>query len=177
MQETAALRYSHALFETGRDQNKLDAFLEQMRDIAATFKAHEELKEFFNHPNVKEEEKHKVLNEVFKGVDVELIKLIELLNGHRRIGEIGIVYEGLRKLVYDFKGIQIATAVTAVPMAADEIEELRTKLSQKHKTQFEIENLVQPEVLGGVYLRIGDEVIDGSVRGQLERMRKELFNT
>lgn len=177
MQETAALRYSHALFEQGKELNKLDSFLSQMKDVTATFKAHEELVEFFNHPNVKEDEKSKVLKEVFKDTDVELIKLIELLNDHGRIHEIGIVYEGLRKAIYEYKGIKIAIAITAVPMLKEEIEELRSKLSQKQGTEFEIENLVRQEVLGGVYLKIGDEVIDGSVRGQLERMRKELFNT
>jgi F-type H+-transporting ATPase subunit delta len=177
MQETAALRYSHALFETSRDKNLMDSFLEQMKDIAAAFKAHEELIEFFNHPNIKDEEKSKVLKDIFKDVDDAIIKLIQLLIGHGRIHEIGIVYEGFKKAVYEFKGVRIASAVTAVPMDTEELEALRLKLSQKYATKFEVENMVDPEVLGGVYLKIEDEVIDGSVRGQLERMRKELFNT
>ena len=177
MQETAALRYSHALFESGREINKLDEFLSQMKGIAAAFKAHKELIEFLNHPNVKADEKKKVLEEVFKGTETEILKLLMLLVEHGRIGEIGIVYEDLRKAVYDSKGIIMANAITAVPMNNEEIEALRDSLSLKHGKKFEIENIIDVDVLGGVYLKIGDEVIDGSVRGQLERMKKELFNT
>jgi F-type H+-transporting ATPase subunit delta len=176
MQETAALRYSHALFESGKDLGKIDEFLTQMKDVALTFKAHDELFGFFNHPNVKNEEKQNVLNEIFKNMDKEVLNLIMLLIGHGRIHEIGIVYEDLRDTVYAHRGIKIANAITAVPMETEEIELLREKLSLKYESKFEIENAVDSEVLGGVYLKIGDEVIDGSVRGQLERMRKELFN-
>jgi len=176
MQETAALRYSHALFESGKDQGRIDEFLTQMKDIAITFKSHDELYGFFNHPNVKNEEKQKVLNEIFKSMDKEVLNLIMLLIGHGRIHEIGIIYEDLRNTVYEHRGIKIAIAITAVPMEAEEIELLRKKLSQKYESEFEIENIIDSEVLGGVYLKIGDIVIDGSVRGQLERMRKELFN-
>jgi F-type H+-transporting ATPase subunit delta len=110
-------------------------------------------------------------------MDREVINLIMLLIDHGRIHEIGIVYEGLRNTVYDHKGIKIANAYTAIPMDGSEIEALREKLSQKYNSKFEVDNIVDEAVLGGVYLKIGDEVIDGSVRGQLERMRKELFNT
>jgi F-type H+-transporting ATPase subunit delta len=100
-----------------------------------------------------------------------------LLVEHGRINEVGIVYEDLRNAVYNYKGIVMANAITAVPMHTDEIEALRESLSLKHGKKFEIENIIDQDVLGGVYLKIGDEVIDGSVRGQLERMKKELFNT
>jgi F-type H+-transporting ATPase subunit delta len=177
MQETAALRYSHALFESGKEINRLDVFLSQMKDIVAVFNEHKELIEFLNHPNVKANEKKKVLDEIFKGSDTEILKLLMLLVEHGRINEIGMVYKDLRNAVYDYKGIVMANAITAVPMNTDEIEALRQKLSLKHGKKFEIENVIDQEVLGGVYLKIGDEVIDGSVRGQLERMKKELFNT
>lgn len=176
MQETAALRYSHALFESGKEVNKIDSFLSEMKDVAKTFEDHKELVEFFNHPNVKNEEKRNVLNEIFGGMEKEVLSLIMLLIDHGRIHEIGIVYKDLRETVYEHKGIKIASAITAVPMEPDELELLREKLSQKYDSKFEVENSVDSEVLGGVYLKIGDEVIDGSVRGQLERMKKELFN-
>jgi F-type H+-transporting ATPase subunit delta len=147
-----------------------------MKDIAKTFKDHNELYEFFNHPNIKNEEKQNVLKEIFKDLDKEVLNLILLLIDHGRIHEVGIVYEDLRSTVYEHKGIKIANAITAVPMESEEIKMLTEKLSQKYESKFEVENIVDSEVLGGVYLKIGDEVIDGSVRGQLERMRKELFN-
>lgn len=177
MQETAASRYSHALFESGMETGKLDTFLGQMKDIAAVFSEHKELTEFLNHPNVKADEKQKVMDEVFKGYEAEILKLLMLLVEHGRTNEIGVVYEDLRNSVFDHKGIKMANAITAVPMHTDEIEALRDKLSAKYGKKFEIENTIEPEMLGGVYLKIGDEVVDGSVRGQLERMRKELFNT
>ena len=175
MQETAALRYSHALFESGKELNKIDAFLQEMKDVAKIFRSHNELFELFNHPNIRNEEKKNVIDVVFKSMDKEVINLIMLLIEHKRIQEIDIVYEDFKKAVYEHKGIKIAYAITAIPMDPDEIDNLREKLSQKYASKFEVENILEPEVLGGVYLKIGDEVIDGCVRGQLERMRKELF--
>lgn len=175
MQETAALRYSHALFESGKELDKIDVFLQEMQDAAKIFKSHNELFELFNHPNIRNEEKKNVIDVVFKSMNKEVINLIMLLIEHKRINEIGIVYEDFKKAVYEYKGIKIANAITAIPMNPDEIDMLRKKLSVKYASKFEVENIIEPEVLGGVYLKIGDEVIDGSVRGQLERMRKELF--
>jgi F-type H+-transporting ATPase subunit delta len=176
MSETAARRYSVALFETGKEQNKIDSFLEQIKDIAMTLSDYKELMELLTHPNIDTKEKKNVFQEIFKDkADEEVTKLIILLIDHGRIKEIKLIYEEYRSLVYKFKGIKTAYVTTAVKMTDEEIDILREKLSKKYNSKIEIENFIDTSIIGGVYLKVEDEVIDGTVKGNLEQMRKEIM--
>jgi F-type H+-transporting ATPase subunit delta len=176
MSDNAARRYSVALFETGKEQSKTDSFLEQIKYIAMTLSEYKELMEILTHPNIETKEKKSVIQEIFKDkAEEEIIKLILLLIDHGRIKEIKLVYEEYKSLVYRFKGIKIAHVTTAVSMTGEEISALKDKLSKKYNSKIEIENFIDTSVIGGVYLKVEDEVVDGTVKGSLEQMRKEIM--
>jgi F-type H+-transporting ATPase subunit delta len=176
MSENAARRYSVALFEAGKEENKIESFFEQIKDIAMALSDYKELMEILTHPNIDTKEKKNVLLEIFKGrADEEVIKLVYLLIDHDRIKEIKLVYEDYKELVYEYKGIKTAYVTTAVKMTDEEIESLKNKLSTKYNSKIEVENTIDESVIGGVYLKVGDEVIDGTVKGNLDKMRREIM--
>jgi F-type H+-transporting ATPase subunit delta len=71
--------------------------------------------------------------------------------------------------------MKIAYATTAVKMTNEEIKTIGQKLSDKYNKEIEVQNIIDPEVIGGVYLRLGDRVIDGTIRGKLKDMKKMLL--
>jgi F-type H+-transporting ATPase subunit delta len=176
MENISAARYGKALFEAGVESNELDVFLEQLKDVSSIITGNKELMEIFSHPEIRYEEKKKIISNIFDNrVQTEIVKLLWLLVEHEKINEIKSVYNEFKKLAYDYKGMKIAYVKTAVPMTEEEVEILGQKLSAKYNKQIEIEQEVDPSVIGGVFLKVEDEVTDGTVRGRLEAMSKELF--
>ncbi|MEF9935519.1 MAG: F0F1 ATP synthase subunit delta [Clostridium sp.] len=176
MQEIAAKRYAHALFEAGVDSDKLDIFLDQLGLVSVVYKENKDLSVFLDHPTISIEEKISVIKNIFKGnCDEEVLKLIVLLMQHGRINEVSLVYAGYKKLYQEHKGIKVAYATTAIAMTEDEIKSLESKLSAKYNLKVIVENLVDESIIGGVYLKIDDEVIDGTIKGSLEKIQKEVM--
>ncbi|TDT62391.1 F0F1 ATP synthase subunit delta [Fonticella tunisiensis] len=175
--EVASRRYGHALFDVAKANDKIDLFLDELRNVSNILINNDELKLFLEHPSITNDEKKRVLQNIFKGkVDDEIIKLMFLLIDHDRINEIRTVYYDYKYLVYKEKGIKIAYVTTAVKMNDEEMSLLKTRLREKYSCDIEVQNIVDPEVIGGVFLKIGDRIIDGTIRGNLENMRKSLLD-
>lgn len=176
MQEIAAKRYATALFEAGIDQKNIDLLLEQLETVSDLYKQNKDLSMFLNHPTISIEEKTSVIENIFKGnVDEEIVKLIILLIKHGRANETTLVYTNFKKLVDEYKGIKTAYATTAIKMSESEVKELEAKLSAKYNLKVIVENMVDESIIGGVYLKIDDEVIDGTIKGNLEKIQKEVM--
>lgn len=176
MQEIAAKRYANALFEAGVDENKLDLFLEQLEIVSNSYKNSEDLGMFLNHPTITIEEKKSVIENIFKGnIDEDIMKLVFLLIENGRVNEVTLVFGNFKKLVEEHKGIKIVYATTAIKMTDEEISDLEEKLSAKYNLKVILENSIDESVIGGVYLKIDDEVIDGTIKGNLEKIQKEVM--
>lgn len=174
--EAATRRYGHALFEIARSENKVDIFLQELGEVSNILNNSAELKEFLRHPNIPFGDKKKVIKQVFKDkIDPEITRLVSILLEHDRVEQIRTVYYDYKYLVYKERGMKIAYATTAVKMTNEEIETIRKKLSYKYNKEIEVQNIVDPDVIGGVYLRLGDRVIDGTIRGKLKDMKKMLL--
>jgi F-type H+-transporting ATPase subunit delta len=176
MSENIAKRYSVALFEAGKEHNKIDSFFEQIKDVAMILSDYKELVGLLTHPNIEIKDKKNVVQEIFQDkVDETIIKLIYLLIDHGRVKEIKLIYEEYKELVYELKGITAVYVTTAVKMTDEELESLKVKLSKRYSSIIEIENTIDETVIGGVYLKVGDEVVDGTVKGSLDKMRREIL--
>lgn len=174
--EVASRRYGHALFDIAKAEGKIDIFLNELGEVSQILINNEDLSLFLEHPNITGEEKKKVINNVFKDkIDDEIIKLIFLLIDHDRAEEIRVVYYDYKYLVYKERGMKIAYVTTAVEMTDEEMESLRKKLCERYESEVEVQNIVKKDVIGGVYLKVGDNVIDGTVKGRLESMKKSLL--
>lgn len=176
MELVSAARYGKALFESGLDNGKLEIFLDQLRDVSNIITDNEKLLVIFSHPAIRSEEKKKIISDIFENkVEEEIIKLLGLLIEHHRMNEIKAIYNEYKKIVYDYRGIKVAFVKTAVPMTKEETEMLKEKLAEKYNSKIEIENEIDNSIIGGVFLKVDDEATDGTVKGRLESMRKELF--
>lgn len=174
--EAATRRYGYALFEIAKSEGKVDIFLQELGEVSNILGSSVELKEFLRHPSITNGDKKKVIKQIFKDkVDIEITRLVTTLLEHDRVEQIRRVYYDYKYLVYKERGMKIAYVTTAVKMTEKEVEGIKKKLSNKYKKGIEVQNIVDPEVIGGVYLKLGDKVIDGTIRGKLQDMKKTLL--
>ncbi len=105
----------------------------------------------------------------------ELRNLVSSLLANNDLGILDQIYGALGRVVaHDASGPQLAQVTSAVALSAPEQERMRTRLAQQFGSNLEFEFLVDPEVLGGVIVRVGDKLIDDSVRGRIEALRNSL---
>ncbi len=105
-----------------------------------------------------------------------MLNLIQLMLRRGRIEDLPHVAAEFRRLDNAQKGITIATATSAAPLSGDELKALTQRLEAFTGGQVELDVHVDPSLLGGLVVQVGDRLIDGSVRGRLERLRNQLVS-
>jgi F-type H+-transporting ATPase subunit delta len=176
MDHNGGKRYSTALFEVAKTHNKIEQFLDELQEVSSILKENARLAKILNHPVVQIKDKRYIVNTAFHGrIDNEIINLMMVLIEHGKINELTNIIFHYRDIVYNYKGIKVATATTAVKMTSEEIDMLKKRLENQYGCKIIVENPVDPEIIGGVYLKVGDEAIDGTIRGNFEKMEKELL--
>jgi F-type H+-transporting ATPase subunit delta len=105
-----------------------------------------------------------------------VLNLVQLLLRRGRIDQLPNVAAAFRRLDDARRGITVATATSATALGPDEVRALTARLEQMTGGPVELEIAVDPSVLGGLIVRVGDRLIDGSVRGRLERLRDQLVS-
>ena len=109
-------------------------------------------------------------------VSPQVLNLIALLIRRGRIEELPRLAAEFRRLDNARQGITLATATSALPLDPDEIQALTEQLERLTGGRVELDVQVDPSLLGGLVVRVGDRLIDGSVRGRLERLRNQLVS-
>lgn len=175
MAKLVSKTYSEALFEVALEENKVDMFLDEMNFVNETFKMHPEFFELFKTPLVKGDEKKKIIEEVFGDkISNEMNNFLKIIIDKRRghfIDQIKWEYE---KAVNKHKGIVRATAITAVPLSDKDKTILQNKLSTITGKTVKLSNEIDKTVIGGILIKIGDKVIDGTIKSRLEEMKESL---
>ncbi len=171
---TVARRYAEAAFEIALRDDTVDVWLDQLTRLGQATTDGSVVRTLEN-PNVPIESRHKALMAVLgdKGLP-KVGNLLGLVLRRRRVDSLGEIAREFRRLYNRRAGIVEATATSALPLADAEVDALRARLEQRTQGKVELEMKVDPQLLGGVQVRIGDLLIDGSVRGRLERLRGQL---
>jgi F-type H+-transporting ATPase subunit delta len=174
--ETAARRYAEAAFEVALRDDTVDAWRAEL-DEAARIAADERVGRMLANPALPLESRLELAAATI-GVVVSkpVLNLIGLMIRRGRIHELPRLAAEFRRLDNARQGITIATAISAAPLSSDEVAALTERMEQFTGGRVELELQVDPNLLGGVVVRVGDRLIDGSVRGRLERLRNQLVS-
>lgn len=175
MAELVAKRYASALFEVGNEENKLDIFVDELKNIVLIF---DENKEFFNilkSPLISKKEKKELVETVYKDkISSEILNFLRILADKDRISVIKEIMKQYKDLLNEKNNVLYAVAVTAIPLKDEQMEALKDKLSKATGKTMEITNEIDENILGGILIRMGYEEIDGTVKTRLEKLKKEL---
>lgn len=176
MAKLVSKTYGDALFEVAVEEGTLDTMLEE---VEAVFKVLKNAKEYVNllaHPRIPVEEKRAMVEEVFKGkVCDELTGFIITIVEKGRFTEIEGILSYFISRVWDEKKIGVAYVTSAAALSKEQKEAVEAKLLETSPyLQFRMKYAVNPALIGGMVIQIGDRVVDGSVKTKLENMAKEL---
>ena len=170
--------YGDALFELAVESGKVDAFLEEANGVIEVVDSNPEFSQMMNHPKIDKEEKLQIIETVFKGrVSDEMVGLLKMLEekGHSKNIKDVLIYYIDR--VYDYKNIGMAVVTTAFELSDAQKNDVEKRLLETTAyVSFNVEYKVDPDIIGGMVIRIKDRVVDSSIRTKINNLSRELSN-
>jgi ATP synthase F1 delta subunit len=173
MEEIAQV-YARSLFEVAREQDKIDLVREQIGQFADALAESRELEVFFFSPYFSTEEKKDGLDRALDGADETVRNFLALLIENHRMPALMRVrreYDGLWQEVNQLLPVQITSAVELDDSVHARIGE---EIGRQTGRTIQLSSTVDPDVLGGIVVRVGNSILDASVRTRLERLRKQV---
>lgn len=169
--------YGEALFELAVEEKKLDAIEEEVKAVLAAMAENEDLLRLLNHPKIAKEEKIKVVEDIFKGrISDELVGFLVIIVDKGRYNEINAIFDYFLNKVKEYKNIGVAFVTSAVELSEEQKQQVEQRLLQTTKYErFEMNYKCDSSLIGGMVIRIGDRVVDSSIRTQIAMMSKELM--
>jgi len=171
---TTAKRYAKALLEVAKEQGAIAQVKEDFAALVEAVRGNETLQMLLNHPQVELQDKKHLLTGAMQQANPLLVNFLHLMVDKGREGSLFAIYDLFAKLVDEYEGIVEATITSSTPLDAETIKQITDKFSQKLGKNVRAITQVDPTLLGGVVVRIGDRLYDGSVKGKLNRLSKSL---
>ena len=170
----AAIRYAKAILELSQEQNSSDETYSNMQLIETTITESNELQTVLNSSIIKSDVKKSALLAIFDGkLNTISTGLINILVTNKRIAELDDVASQYIVLYDAMKGKQIAKVTTAIPLTADLKKAVLSKVKELTGKEAILENIVNPEILGGFILRVGDIQYDASISNKLNVIKRQ----
>jgi F-type H+-transporting ATPase subunit delta len=170
MATTAARRYAKGLLGIALESGQSDLLLSELDGLGKTLTGSAELRQFVASPVVKNDMKRKVLGEVFPMASAMVRSLFDLLTTRGRLSLLGPIAAAFKDLHNAHHGIVDAVITSAYELGAVDLESLRQALQNRTGKTVRVRTAIDATLLGGVTVRIGDTVYDGSVRHSLEKL-------
>lgn len=169
--------YGEALFELSVEENKSDIFLEEIAQLRQILKENEDFYQLMTHPKIMKEEKLEVIGNVLDGrVQPELVGFFKLIIQKDRYREIDEILQYFLDRIKEFKGIGVAYVKTPIPLDFNQQKAVEDRLLATTGYQkMEMHYDVEPALIGGMVIRIGDRVVDSSVQSKLNELEKQLM--
>ena len=172
----AAIRYAKAILETAVSSGKANKVNEDMKSIIATVNSSADLKDFLASPIITSEVKMNVLSEVFGSVQADTKSLFRLLQENKRFEILEAIATQFNAQFDEMNGVEVAKVTTAFPITADLEAKILAKATAISTKKITIQNTVDPSIIGGFILRIGDKQYNASVSNRLQELKREFSN-
>jgi len=170
-----AKKYSQALFELGKEENRLLELREQLADNVSTIEEYTDLEKLLFHPGVTPVDKKKILQDIFScSISEEIMNFMKLLIDKRREKYIRVIYNNFVELINKENEILEVEVISAVEISAELKDKLEQKLVNLSGYKIILKERVAPDIIGGLILKIGDRIIDGSIKHDLELLRDRI---
>jgi F-type H+-transporting ATPase subunit delta len=171
MEEIATV-YARSLFEVAVDQDKLDLVREELGAFADALAETRELQVFFFSPYFSTQEKKDGLERAVTGADAAVMNFLELLIEKHRMPAIFRIRARLDALREEENKLLPVQITSAVELDEGTIKELGDRISEQTGRKVELSSSIQPDILGGIVVRVGNSVLDASIRNRLDQLRR-----
>lgn len=172
----AAIRYAKAMLDSAQGKGAAADVNNDMQTIASTMVESAELRAFVQSPTTTSEAKESALQEVFDAANPLTKDLFKLLAENKRFAILSNVAVEYSRLYDELNGIEVAQVTTAVPMTAELEGKVLSQILTISNKKVIIKNIVDPSLIGGFIIRIGDKQYNASVAGRLQSLKQEFAN-
>ena len=173
MEEIAEV-YSRALFDVAKEHDILDDVHDQLGQFADELDKNRDLQLFFFSPYFSSQEKKDGIGKLISGADEHFVRFLELLAERHRMPAIFRIRREFDQLYAEERKLLPVTVTSAIELDKDTVKEIGRKIEENTGRKVELTTKVDPDVLGGLVMRVGNVVMDGSIRARLERLRKQV---
>ena len=173
MEEIAQV-YARSLFEVAKEHEELDEVHDQLGEFADALDESRELQMFFFSPYFSSEEKKEGIDKVVDGANERFLNFLKLIAERHRVPAIFRIrreYDGLWRQENRLLEVRVTSAM---PLDDETVKSIGQRIEEQTGQRIDLDANVDPDVIGGLVLRVGNMVMDASVRGRLERLRKEV---
>jgi F-type H+-transporting ATPase subunit delta len=172
--EEIAEVYSRALFEVAKEHDKLDEVREQFDEFAEAVSDQRDLQVFFFSPYFSIEEKKQGLDKAVEGADETVLNTLHLLIDKHRMPALFRIRQQLDKLWEEENRLLPVEVTSAIELDDGTVKRVRDAVAEQTDRRIELKAHVDPEILGGIVLRVGNSILDASIRSRLEQLRRQV---
>lgn len=172
----AAIRYAKAILDMAHSSGVAADVNNDMAHIAENIANNAELAAFIDSPTTSVEVKEKAMLEIFDAAGNMTKGLFRLLKENKRFEILGTIASEYNKQYETMNGVEVATVTTAIPMDKELESRVMSKILEFSNKKIAIENIVDPAIIGGFILRIGDQQYNASVANRLQTLKREFSN-
>jgi ATP synthase F1 delta subunit len=173
MEEIAAV-YARSLFEVAKEQDKLDAVRDQLGAFADALSETRDLQVFFFSPYFSTAEKEDGLDRVVSDADPVILNFLKLLIEKHRMPVLFRIRANYDALWEDENKLLPVQITSAVELDKEIVSQLGDRIAEQTDRKVDISSDVDPDILGGIVVRVGNSVLDASVRNRLEQLRRQV---
>ena len=173
MEEIAQV-YARSLFEVAKENDELDEVQEQLGQFADALDESRELQLFFFSPYFSSQEKKEAVDKVVDGGNEHFTNFLELIAERHRMPAVFRIRREFDSLWRQENKLLEVRITSAVELDDDLVKSIGSRIEEQTGQRIDLDANVDPDVIGGLVLRVGNMVMDASVRGRLERLRKEV---
>lgn len=173
--DPVASRYAQAAFDTAKAEGAVDAVLEELTFLGKIFQDQPEFRQFLWNPDVDPDQKLVLLDRLYGGAWSSLVKgLVQMAIGFGRAEYLPDIIRAFRTAVDRDRGQLRVTVRCVHPLSEEVLKRLRTDLERREQKIVELRTETVPELIGGIQILLDHRVIDGSVKGQIAELKRQL---
>lgn len=174
--QVVANRYADALFQLAKEKNQLEAVTSDLQLVKEVAESTPQLMRYLSHPKVTNKEKQEFIRKSFGQALTEIsLQALFLLIDRKRVDNLIPMIHTFQSLAYEARGMAEAVVYSAKALTEEEQKQVEDTFAKKaNKSKLVIRNIVNSDLIGGIKIRIGDYIYDGSIKAQLDRLKREL---
>jgi ATP synthase F1 delta subunit len=173
MEEITAV-YANALFEVAKERDLLDTIREQLREFAKALEENRELSFFFFSPYFSSEEKKEGLHAAVTDADPTFMNFLEALLERHRMPAIFRIRDRYEKLWEEEERVLPVEVTSAVDLEEGTVDNIAEQIREQTGRKVQISSKVDPDIIGGIVLRVGNAIMDASIRNRLNQLRRQV---
>ena len=177
MAKIVAKVYSDALFELALEKNEIDQVAQEIQVLKDTLAENAELLQYLNHPKVSNDEKVETIENIFKDkISETTVGFLVIVVTKGRYNELDSILEYFLDEVREYRKIGKASVTSATALTDEQKQKVEAKLlASTNYVEFIMDYQIDPSIIGGLIIRIGDRIVDSSIKSKIDLMKKDLL--